>query len=166
MALIVEDGTGKADANSYASLQDATDYFADRGETVKITEADMILGTEYLDTVFGPSYKGEVKTQTQALLFPRTYFVSNTGKIVDGTIPSELHVSLYQAAKLSSEGVALVTGPTAESQLSGFTKSVDGVVSKSESYFAPVNRSQSAAIGTYMRPLIKGNGFQGTAVRG
>lgn len=167
MALIVEDGTGKTDANSYATLQEAQDYFADRGEVVTIADADLILGTEFLDTTYGSVYRGNIMTQEQALLFPRTTFVDSTGRKVEaGTIPTSLKTSLYQAAKLSSEGVSLITNPDPASQLSGYTKTVEGAVSKTESFFAPVSRSQTAYITGYITPVISGNNFQGTAQRG
>lgn len=167
MALIVEDGSGLSNANSYATTQEALDYFADRGEIPTIQDSDMILATEFLDTVYGPSYRGMIMTQTQSLLFPRTAFYDKNGrKVEQGTVPLSLKTAEFQAAKLSSEGVILVTGPTAESQLSSFTKSVEGAVSKSESYFAPVSRSQTSFISGYISPLIEGNSFQGTAQRG
>lgn len=168
MALIVEDGTGLANANSYAETADAIAYFADRGEVLDIQDSDMILGTEFLDVTYGSSYKGNIMTETQALLFPRTTFYDNSGRKVEaGTIPKELITALYQAAKLSSTGTQLITGPTPESQLASFTKTVEGAVSKSESYFAPVNRSQTVYITGYIYPILDSvNGMQGTAVRG
>lgn len=77
MALVVEDGTGKPDANAYVSLSYANDYFTLRGnetwtfaseaeQTVAIVQA-----TDYIDQRWGPLLASERTTDVQALEFPR-----------------------------------------------------------------------------------------------
>lgn len=75
MALVVEDGTGLATANSYASEQEFRDYCTLRGydisaETQETIEARLIKSTEFIDLEY--SFIGEITNPLQALKFPRT----------------------------------------------------------------------------------------------
>ena len=76
MAFIVEDGTGKPDANSYVSLAEADDYFLTRGNTEWTgTDAEkegaLVRATDYLDGRYGLRFIGEKASQRQALAWPR-----------------------------------------------------------------------------------------------
>lgn len=75
MALIVEDGTGKPDADSYVTLAEADAYCAKLGH-VKWTgtdtdkEAALVRACQYVDTWY--RFKGERLMSVQALEWPRT----------------------------------------------------------------------------------------------
>lgn len=77
MALVTEDGTGLADAESYSSVSTADDYFADRGNTAWVEletsakEAALRLATDYMGAAFGRLWRSERLTDTQALDWPR-----------------------------------------------------------------------------------------------
>lgn len=76
MAFTAEDGTGLADANSYATADYADTYFADRGIVAwtgldAAKEAALITATDYVDLVFAKRWVGEPLTTTQALSWPR-----------------------------------------------------------------------------------------------
>ncbi|NID14393.1 DnaT-like ssDNA-binding protein [Luteibacter yeojuensis] len=77
MALIVEDGTGKPDAEAYISVADADAYFAARGDdawaALDTTGKEQALrkGSDYMAAVYGPQWKGERVSATQALDWPR-----------------------------------------------------------------------------------------------
>lgn len=75
MALIVEDGTGLSDANSYVSVAYADAYFLARNVTswasLTIKEALLIQATDYMEAVYSESWKGAVLLDTQSLSFPR-----------------------------------------------------------------------------------------------
>lgn len=74
MAIVVEDGTGKADAVSYATIAAVAAYAAARGLTFTGTdeqkEASAVLATDYIDAMF--TFIGNRNTATQALAWPRT----------------------------------------------------------------------------------------------
>jgi hypothetical protein len=75
MAFLVEDGTGLADANSYASVAFADAYFTLRGITAWAGTNDqkeswLVQATDYIDYRFGRRIAGERLTTTQALIFP------------------------------------------------------------------------------------------------
>lgn len=77
MAFVVEDGSAKADANSYASIAEADSYFADRGNTSwtgadAVKQAALVKATDYIEGRFGQRFIGAKKTITQALAWPRT----------------------------------------------------------------------------------------------
>lgn len=86
MALIIEDGTGKADAESYATAADLASYAARYGVTVPATEAEqesLLLRAAVQMQVMG--WKGQKASAAQALAWPRS------GAQVDGEIlPSTL----------------------------------------------------------------------------
>jgi hypothetical protein len=81
--LIVEDGTGKPDAESYLSVDDANAYFAKFGNPawsgeVPDLERALRRATQYLDSEY--RFKGSKLTTTQALEWPRdSYTMSCLG---------------------------------------------------------------------------------------
>jgi hypothetical protein len=74
MALIVEDGTAKADATSYVSVSDLRGFATARGITMSAVDADcealLLQAMDFLLTKRG-KWKGERSTSTQALDWPR-----------------------------------------------------------------------------------------------
>lgn len=77
MALEVEDGTGKANADSYVSVAEADTYHSDRGNTLWATmstpekEASLRRGTDYMVQVYRDLWAGSRKTVEQSLDWPR-----------------------------------------------------------------------------------------------
>lgn len=78
MAFVVEDGTGKPDANSYIPVEYADDYFQLRGnETWTFIqdpvekERALVQATDYIDARWGSLLASVRTTDTQALEFPR-----------------------------------------------------------------------------------------------
>lgn len=78
MALVVEDGTGKADAESYISVADATAYFAARGNAEwaavagdTVREQLLRKATDYMVAKYSGAWAGQRVTVEQALDWPR-----------------------------------------------------------------------------------------------
>lgn len=78
MSLIVEDGTGRADAESYISVVDATAYHAARGNAAWASLASDIVreqllrkATDYMEQVYRSRWAGVRVHSTQALSWPR-----------------------------------------------------------------------------------------------
>jgi hypothetical protein len=78
MALIVEDGTGLANAESYISVVDASAYHTARGNSAwaalasdALREQALRKATDYIEQVYRLSWKGRRVTDTQALSWPR-----------------------------------------------------------------------------------------------
>jgi len=76
--LILEDGTGKPDAETYASVEEANAYHLARGNDVWATisqeRKEQLLRTsaDYITYIFGPSFIGIRAVPGQALAWPRT----------------------------------------------------------------------------------------------
>lgn len=97
MALIVEDATGLATAESYLSYIDYVAYWFARGVTTTAdagtpneaaTEAKLRLTTEYIDLRWGSSAPGFPINEDQALCFPTDFFI---------TSPAALPIQLKRA---------------------------------------------------------------------
>ncbi len=96
MALIVEDGTGKSDAESFVSLADADDYFTKYGEPA---ETALRMGTQYIEVSKAGQWEGKKRLSTQALAWPRNEVYDESGYLVlSNTIPSRLKQATCEAA--------------------------------------------------------------------
>lgn len=79
MAFVPEDGTGLINANSYASVEWADEYFTDRGNDAWLDldedkkQVALIEATDYINLRFGNNFRGALALDTQSLLFPRLY---------------------------------------------------------------------------------------------
>lgn len=70
MSLIIEDGTGKSDAESYIDLAYLQVYATKRGlDITGISEANIIKAMDYFESAY--QFKGTKLKETQALAFPR-----------------------------------------------------------------------------------------------
>lgn len=79
MTLIVEDGTGKSNAESYISVADADTYHSNRGNddwaglTTSQKERLLRIATDYMVAVYRLRWDGYRYVNTQALDWPRIY---------------------------------------------------------------------------------------------
>lgn len=126
MALIIEDGTGKEDAESYASAADLVSYAANYGvsipDTVPAQEA-LLRRSALQMQVMG--WKGRKTHSTQALAFPRY------GAEVDGEFkPSNLipRQIQYGQMALAAEIHADDIDPPAQRQGAVIRERVEGAV--------------------------------------
>lgn len=125
MPLIVEDGSGVIDAESYASVQSITEYATSYGfsEFLQLSEADQEVrarkATQYIETMYRPDRR--VKVYEQGLGFPASYCTREFRRVVKAT------------CWLAASGVNLDTvrdvGP-----YKSRTVRVEGAVQKSEVY--------------------------------
>lgn len=72
MAILIEDGTGIIDADSYVSVVEADSFFQTRNETSWTgggKEASLIIASEYIDITY--SFIGNKLNPNQGLEFPR-----------------------------------------------------------------------------------------------
>lgn len=70
MAIEVEDGSGKSNAESYIDLAYLSAYAAKRGLDISgIDETNIIKGQDYFESAY--QFKGTKLVETQALAFPR-----------------------------------------------------------------------------------------------
>lgn len=78
MSIIVEDGTGKADSESYISVADASTYHSNRGNAAwaslasdTVREQCLRKATEYMQATYRQRWQGLRVLTTQALDWPR-----------------------------------------------------------------------------------------------
>jgi hypothetical protein len=110
VTMVVEDGTGKADANSYGSLADAYAYHEARGNTAWTStppspesdtqKAALIRATSYIDGRYGAKFPGTKKRgREQALAWPREDALDRDGyEIEDDEVPAEVERATFEAA--------------------------------------------------------------------
>lgn len=171
MAFTVEDGTGVAGANSYASVAYANEFFADRGNTSwqgldAVKQGHLIQATDYIEMLFARRFIGEMADPAQALSWPRTA----TGDYLDvayadNEIPDILKGACCQYALQSMTGGPLAPTPLVdETGLAVVTtRKAVGPIEKefrlagTSSYPAPF-RSYPAADGLMTTLLIPGSG--------
>lgn len=108
--LIVEDGTGKPDANSYASLEDFIEYLtiydmtAALGKTEEQQVAALLRACDYVETF---NYLGMKTHETQSLAFPRKNCVPSGERfpIDHESVPGKI-----KRAQMTAAGITLTSG--------------------------------------------------------
>ncbi len=113
MSLIVEDGTGKSDAESYISVADADTYHVKRGNTawgLLTLEAKEVLlrkATDYMVQTYRTQWAGARKFDNQALDWPRydvpkfdspSGYGSYPAYYLDTIVPGEVKVACAELA--------------------------------------------------------------------
>ncbi len=122
MAFVVEDGTGLADANSYAEIVEVTAYLTDRNRQEawedldeEVQEAALVLATDYVELVFGKYFLGCPENPTtgvyQALHFPATDVWDKNNQLVTG-VPQKLKFAIAEyAERIAVSGKTLSPDP-------------------------------------------------------
>ena len=103
--MVVEDGTGLSNADSFVSVDYAETYFTTRGVTAWASltnkEALLIKATDYIEAVYSESWKGVTLNDTQSLSFPRI--------IDDSTVyPDRLLKATCELALKANDGDLLI----------------------------------------------------------
>jgi len=113
MALIVEDGTGLADAESYNSLEEIAEYATNHGLTFAISPAEAAeaaarRATTWLDGTYRGRYSGtRLNGRDQALQWPREDATDAEDEdIATDEVPAEIKAAHAEAAirELASPG--------------------------------------------------------------
>ena len=103
--MVVEDGTGLSNADSFVSVAYADTYFTTRGVSAWASltnkEALLIKATDYIEAVYSEAWKGVTLNDTQSLSFPRI--------IDDATVyPDRLLKAVCELALKANDGDLLV----------------------------------------------------------
>ncbi len=100
MALIIEDGTNVANADSYATAVELAAYATARQLTIPAAQTDrevlLVKAADYLLTFEG-DFLGSRTNTDQTMSFPRDY-ITVFGAVLDGTIPDLLKRAQCQIA--------------------------------------------------------------------
>lgn len=122
MPLLIEDGTGVADANSYVTVDELRTFATDRGVAFPAAPTDgstdpaiavftpfLIRATDYLESLRGQFY-GYESTITQTLAWPRAGVVINRRdwpSYGTGSVPQQVKNAQMQLVLEQLNGVAL-----------------------------------------------------------
>jgi len=113
---VVEDGSGKSDANSYSTIEFADQYWLNRGSpvawsgaTVAARQNALRQGTFYLDDVYGGVWRGTISTLTQSLTWPRVSAADADNGLVyySDAIPTRLKEAACEVALRHISGIDL-----------------------------------------------------------
>lgn len=142
MALEVEDGTGKANADSYLAAADCTTYWTAHGAPTAWSSASsdakdaaLRLGTQYIDLKYGGRFVGYRGSDTQALAWPRNAAYDTDGYAIDeDAIPTLLKQATAEAAlRQLTESAGLIPDSTTSRSIVKEDRSV-GPLSESITY--------------------------------
>lgn len=99
MPFTVEDGTGLANANSYATVAHFRDYLTLRGRSGvdagsiadEAVEHLLVLATDYIEARWAHRFRGQRSTSEQRLSWPRTQAYDELGnKIGEESVPQKV----------------------------------------------------------------------------
>lgn len=108
MALVVEDGTGKADATSFVSRADYIAFAAARGVVIADDDAADVQLVKAMDYLVTRCYRGDPTVGGQALPFPRrAENFDGTLAYPDDEVPAGIQRGQMLAAMAVNEGVNL-----------------------------------------------------------
>lgn len=139
MALIIENGTGVANADTFVLLADARTIATNYGITLPAddTEAEVSLRQGYRNLLTQEALlQGSRATDTQNNIFPRTGVYSNCKQIDSDAIPEDVKFAQIYAAEAISGGYSQNAVNNGQ-RLSSFN--VDGVYSESYQDGSSVN---------------------------
>jgi hypothetical protein len=107
---VVEDGTGLANANTYAEKPFLTAYASDRGVTIADGDIEKFayLAMDWL-AQYDTHWIGEPATETQALAWPRKGAFFRGKPLADDAVP--MRVQLIQAALVMAQAQGVVLMP-------------------------------------------------------
>lgn len=163
MAFVVEDGTGKTDANSYASVAAADSYAADRGITswaaltTTAKQQALIKATDYLEATYQSAWKGYRNTLQQALAWPRYEVIVDGFLLPNNAIPSAVVKACVDMAFKASAGTTLIedTGRV-------ITREKVDVIETEYSEYGPVSTQYvevSRSLSPYLSSASSGGAF-------
>ena len=162
MALVVEDGTGLTNADSYLSEADADTYVAAHGAdavwTAALTadkEEALRLATQALDAQYGGQWRGLRANDTQALDWPRENAEDDDGYAIDDeSVPTALEHACAELAVKEVNGDTLVADLTNPGAVKRELRKV-GPITKEDEYVGGKSQIKSyRLVEMLLRPLI------------
>ena len=157
MAIIVEDGTVVANANSYVSEANLTTYATDRGITLTGTLSVLLI--KAMDYIEGQDFIGYKSIDTQPLQWPRYGAVIDSYELNSDVIPKELKDAQMSVA------VSIGSGADPLSTVSRAIKS-ESLGPMSTEYMDNASDVEIIrSISNKLRKLLRSNGGEMRALR-
>lgn len=172
MTLIVEDGTGKVDAESYGSVAAANTYHTNRLNTGwddfsdAEKEGALRKASQYIDITYGSRFPGYQLTSTQALLWPRVWTIYGQGGTggyfgptpISPVLPNQVVQATFEAALRAASADLL---PDTDAPVASTT-----VGPLSVTYFQGDQRGKTYPLIDRIIQIVLGGGGGGTVERG
>ena len=161
MSIVVETGSGNPDANSYVSLEEATEYFAWLGNDEWDNSDETILAraTQAIDLAYGSRVKSTKLTADQGLAWPRVEFEDGDGFVRSSTaIPAELKKAVFEAAFQMQQGNEVVVNPDREGLVTKSTKKIGSMEITREYSDARTSTNKNTKIDLMLASLLKAGG--------
>jgi len=163
MALIVEDGSGVAGANSYSDRADYVAYAASVGITIPgdaSADAELIKAAEYIDR-HEARLKGTRANRDQAMAFPRFGLVIDNWYWNADEIPRQVRLCQWAFALDIHAGIDLYNRP-ANPNLVAKAERVEGAVSVQYAVKdgADQKATRTSTGDALLRSLLRFNGMQ------
>jgi hypothetical protein len=159
--MIVEDGTGVTNSNSYVSLVDADAYHLLYDNTNwagdnTLKETALILATQAVDLLYGDRYQSLKYDSGSNLLWPRYPFVDTYGNLHQNSIPQVLKNAVCEIALMHLNGDDIVPLYNTDSSLSENTVIIGELefVSKYRSAIESETYSGYHKIELFLKPIL------------
>jgi len=118
MSLVVEDGSGKSNADSYVTLEGCDEYHASMGNTAWVVDnedADNIAAREtairkataFIDRKYNGRFLGRRQGTSQALMWPRWNAIDEDGFVIED-VPDAVKYATCEAALRAFQGMDLM----------------------------------------------------------
>lgn len=153
--MVVEDGTGLSNADSFVSVAYADTYFTTRGVSAWASltnkEALLIKATDYIEAVYSEAWKGVTLNDTQSLSFPRI--------IDDATVyPERLLKAVCELALKANSSVLLI-----DEKQRVLEKKIDVMTIKYAEYSD--QKTQYSMVYGLISPYLSSSGASKSAIR-
>lgn len=164
MALIIEDGTIVAGANSFVTVAEFVEYAKARNFTLPVIsserEALLVLAVDYLFSK-EQELKGYRVSPDQTLMYPRNGVCANGFNIASDAIPQSLKNAQMELGMQAHTSDLLISGTN--QNLASF--SVDGVYSESYHGGGSWEQVRTQKADAYLNPLMINNGSSNKMIR-
>ena len=165
MALVIEDGTIVAGANSYVTVEEARAFALLRGVTLSAVDAEVeILVIEAMDYVEakGSKFKGSKYTRDQSLQWPRSGATVDGYTVLTTEIPTDLTNAVSQLVIDGQDETLQPTGAGQEilKEEVGPIK-IEYAERGSSTVSARFNKAEA-----FLKPVLRGSFAQANVYRG
>lgn len=167
MPIIVEDGTGVDNANSYAAIADVTTYLTERNNIeiwedldTEEQEAALIKATDYMELMYADRWKGSLSADATTLSWPRVGVYDRKREPVTDAVPLDVKKACmeYAIAALSGDLMPTIAPDDASGKEVKWLKEKVGPI-ETETEFLPGSRKtvrEYAVADRLVRPWITG----------
>ena len=166
MSLVVEDGSGKSNANSYVTLESCDEYHASMGNSAWVVDdedADNIAAREtairkataFIDRKYNGRFLGRRQVASQALMWPRWNAIDEDGFVIED-VPDAVKYATCEAALRAFQGTDLM--PDMERGGAVIQETI-GPISTTYAAGAPAGTRYDMIEGL-LRPCLSGGGLR------